>query len=122
MLPAASQMRLQQAKRRAQLTIFKSPVKTLYYFACSAVSAGIYAVKFTLSHPFTLFILGPALAAYAASKHLGYENELLSQGEVGAGKAAAILTATHLPWYTHPSQASACAPAPCSAGSSSCAA
>jgi hypothetical protein len=80
----ALQLRKEQAKRKAQITLLRAPFKTLYYFGCSAASAAIYAVRFTLSHPFTLFILGPLLAAYAACKHLGYGQESLQQVEVSS--------------------------------------
>lgn len=68
---AVEQLRRQRSAERANLTLLRSPLRTLYYFGCSLVSGAVSAVQYSSSHPLTLFILLPVLAAYGTAKVSG---------------------------------------------------
>eukprot|EP00967_Tisochrysis_lutea_P047070 scaffold57284_cov19-Tisochrysis_lutea.AAC.2 len=61
---------------RHSLTLFGSPLKTLYYFGRFAWGGLTRGFHWFLSHPFTLFFLMPALATYLGVKHAELAPEL----------------------------------------------
>ncbi|GLI70272.1 hypothetical protein VaNZ11_015204 [Volvox africanus] len=77
---AITQLRLRQAKALRNVTLFKSPVQTIYYCGCYAANGFYSGAKWVASHPVTLVIL-PALVAYAGTKWAGYKQNLLTEIE-----------------------------------------
>ncbi|KAF5831341.1 hypothetical protein DUNSADRAFT_13280 [Dunaliella salina] len=66
---------------RHSLTLFSSPLKTLYYFGRFSWGGITRGFHWFLSHPFTLFFLMPAVATYFGVKHAEIAPELVSQVE-----------------------------------------
>eukprot|EP00878_Enallax_costatus_P006050 GHUV01006346.1.p1 GENE.GHUV01006346.1~~GHUV01006346.1.p1 ORF type:complete len:425 (+),score=83.33 GHUV01006346.1:975-2249(+) len=54
------------------LTLLRSPLRTLYYFSCSVASGTKSAAHFTATHPVTLGVALPLLLFYVISKSVGY--------------------------------------------------
>lgn len=66
------ELRRQQAEARKKLTLFQSPIRTLYYFTRSSIEGFSNAFKFCIGHPVTLFLVVPVLAAYSGAKYTGH--------------------------------------------------
>jgi membrane protein YqaA with SNARE-associated domain len=56
----------------SQLTLVRSPFKTLYYFSCSVASGTASAAHFIATHPITLGLALPLLVFYSVAKGAGY--------------------------------------------------
>lgn len=82
-LGCSPQMRGDLLRERHKLTLFKSPIRTLYYFSKSAWSGLTASAHWVASHPVTLFILLPALALYMGAKHSGQAPGVVEAVEVG---------------------------------------
>lgn len=67
-----------------RLTFFRSPVLTLYYSLCYIGQGLTQGTRWFISHPITLFLLLPLLAAYAVAKSLHYAPRTVEEIEVGA--------------------------------------
>lgn len=65
------QLRKQLNEQRAQLTLFRSPFRTLAAFGASAATSAARGAAWLASHPLTLFILAPLLLAYAGLRVTG---------------------------------------------------
>uniref|UniRef100_A0A6S8IP71 VTT domain-containing protein n=1 Tax=Dunaliella tertiolecta TaxID=3047 RepID=A0A6S8IP71_DUNTE len=76
-----SEREKQMDAERHSLTLFGSPLKTLYYFGRFAWGGLTRGFHWFLSHPFTLFFLMPALATYLGVKHAELAPELVSYVE-----------------------------------------
>mmetsp|Transcript_2335 Transcript_2335/g.5234 ORF Transcript_2335/g.5234 Transcript_2335/m.5234 type:complete len:435 (+) Transcript_2335:584-1888(+) len=81
MADEVEQARARLAEERKNLTLFRAPLKTLYYFLKYTVSGIASGCHWFVSHPVTLFILFPALAAYGAAKYTGHAPELIDSIE-----------------------------------------
>ncbi|GLC40932.1 hypothetical protein PLESTB_000965300 [Pleodorina starrii] len=87
---AIAQLRLRQARALRNITLFKSPVRTVYYCACYTANGLYRGAKWVASHPVTMLVVLPALLAYAGTKWAGYKEELLTEVEE---------TAKYLVWW-----------------------
>lgn len=76
------QLQLRQARALSNITLFKSPVKTVYYFGCYALKGLYSGAKWVASHPVTLLVILPALLAYAGTKWTGYGHSFMTELEV----------------------------------------
>ena len=68
--------------QEAQLSLFRNPLRTLYWFGRFAGSGLATSARFCASHPITLFLVLPALALYGAAKHFGSAPEAIALLEV----------------------------------------
>lgn len=76
------QLRTQLNERRARLTLFRSPLRTLTAFAASAASSAARGAAWLASHPATLFLLAPLLLIYAFLKASGGLVEEVREAEL----------------------------------------
>ncbi len=76
------QLRLRQARSLRNITLFKSPVQTIYYCAVYATNGLYSGAKWVASHPVTMVVVMPALLAYAFTKWGGYKQEMMNEIEV----------------------------------------
>jgi vacuole membrane protein 1 len=58
------QLQAHLSQQRSDLTLYKSPIKTLSYFFSGVIDGLLQGGSWLLSHPATLFILGPLCLAY----------------------------------------------------------
>ena len=65
-----------------QLTLLRSPIRTLYYFSCSVTSGLASAAHFVATHPFTLFLALPTLLSYLVCVVTGSATEYTAAAEV----------------------------------------
>ncbi|KAG2445331.1 hypothetical protein HYH02_008797 [Chlamydomonas schloesseri] len=79
--PSIIELRLRQARALRNVTVFKAPVRTIWYFLCYAASSVYSGAKWLAGHPVTLLVILPGLIAYVAAKHAGYQEELIVQIE-----------------------------------------
>lgn len=79
---ACPQLKVQLNARRASLTLFKSPLRTLSTFAACAAEGAWRGITWLLRHPLFLFMLLPVLLAYAGMKLAGVAAEGLHEAEV----------------------------------------
>ncbi|KAL4451519.1 hypothetical protein ABPG75_007181 [Micractinium tetrahymenae] len=75
-------LRAQLNERRAQLTLFRSPLRTLAAFAASAASSAARGAAWLASHPATLFLLAPLLLLYVFLKASGALAEEVHEAEL----------------------------------------
>lgn len=68
---ASLQLRQQLNERRAQLTLLRSPLRTLRAFAACSASAAARGAHWLASHQLTLYILVPLLLLHAGLKASG---------------------------------------------------
>ncbi len=68
---ACAQLGKELALQRKQLRLFRHPLRTLYYFAACAGGAACSGAVWLARHRLTLFLLVPALLAYACLKLTG---------------------------------------------------
>ncbi|KAG2502028.1 hypothetical protein HYH03_000522 [Edaphochlamys debaryana] len=88
--PAVVELRQRQARGIRNLTLFKQPLRTIYYFLQYAI-VGLYnGAKWLASHPVTLMLVLPALLLYAGAKYAGLHQELIWEIE---------LTAQYVVWW-----------------------
>lgn len=73
-------------EERQRISLFTSPLRTLYYFGRFAGGGLSRGFQWVLVHPFTLFILLPALAVYVAVKQGQLAPELVAYTEVGVSQ------------------------------------
>lgn len=67
------------------MTLLRSPFKTLYYFGGSVGAGLASAATFVATHPVTLYLALPAIASYVACKGAGAVPDLTEGIEVGSG-------------------------------------
>lgn len=79
------QLRLRQARALRNVTVFKAPFRTTWYFLRYATSSVYSGAKWLASHPVTLLVILPGLIAYATAKHVGYQEDLIVHIEVRRG-------------------------------------
>lgn len=65
------QLKQQLNAERAQLTLLRSPLRTLGAFGTSTATSAARGAAWLASHPATLFLLAPLLLAYGALKATG---------------------------------------------------
>jgi len=63
-------MKKEQAAARAQLTLFRSPLKTLYYFSLVAFENARWAFMTVIQHKFLQFVVLPLLLAYIVASNI----------------------------------------------------
>jgi len=68
----------------ANLTLARSPIRTLYYFSCSVISGTASAAHFVATHPVNLWIALPLVAFYVIAKGLGYAPSTTEAMEVSS--------------------------------------
>lgn len=66
----------------SNLTLARSPLKTLYYFSCSVASGTASAAHFIATHPLTLGLALPLFLFYGIAKGVGYAEETTALFEV----------------------------------------
>lgn len=76
------QLAKKQANERSNLTLLKAPVRTLYYFSRYTISSATSGLQWFASHPFTIFLLLPAVAIFALAKYNDYQPGILTEIEV----------------------------------------
>ncbi|CAD7700924.1 unnamed protein product [Ostreobium quekettii] len=54
------------------ITLFRRPLETLYYLGRCAGASVTFAASWFFSHPITIYLLAPAVAAHVALKQTGY--------------------------------------------------
>jgi vacuole membrane protein 1 len=77
-----SQLRKAKASERKQLTLLRSPFKTMYYFGCFAASGLLRGSRWFVSHPLTVFGFVPLVLLYAGAKHYDYAANITQEIEV----------------------------------------
>jgi hypothetical protein len=88
MLCSLPQLRRAKALERKQLTLLKSPLKTLYYFGHFSATGLLRGSKWFVSHPLTVFVLFPLIVSYMGAKQYDYAAHTTQELEVrrlGAG-------------------------------------
>jgi hypothetical protein len=80
-------LRNPQAQERQHLTLFRHPIKTLYYFSKFVIRGSVNGTRWFVSHPLTIFLLVPALLAYLFAKQLDYAPTVVQHIEVIAALA-----------------------------------
>eukprot|EP00198_Chlamydomonas_reinhardtii_P006877 XP_001696213.1 predicted protein [Chlamydomonas reinhardtii] len=75
--PSIIELRLRQARALRNVTVFKAPFRTTWYFLRYATSSVYSGAKWLASHPVTLLVILPGLIAYATAKHVGYQEDLI---------------------------------------------
>eukprot|EP00199_Chlamydomonas_sp_CCMP681_P002152 CAMPEP_0119112770 /NCGR_PEP_ID=MMETSP1180-20130426/41649_1 /TAXON_ID=3052 ORGANISM="Chlamydomonas cf sp, Strain CCMP681" /NCGR_SAMPLE_ID=MMETSP1180 /ASSEMBLY_ACC=CAM_ASM_000741 /LENGTH=424 /DNA_ID=CAMNT_0007100469 /DNA_START=92 /DNA_END=1366 /DNA_ORIENTATION=- len=76
--PAELRQGRQSAETRSQMTLFRQPLRTLYYFGHFSVNGISNGVRLASKHPITIFVLMPAVAAYLLAKQAQYAPHLVT--------------------------------------------
>jgi hypothetical protein len=92
-LSARLQLRTRLAHERHQLTLLRSPARTLYYFAKFLAHGTSRGLQVFLSHSITLYILIPTLALYLGIKHTGMLQQEVQNLEVSTCRTVMFGTA-----------------------------
>jgi vacuole membrane protein 1 len=87
---SSPQLRKAKALERKQLTLLKSPLKTLYYFGHFSVTGLLRGSKWFVSHPLTVFVLFPLIVSYMGAKQYDYAAHTTQELEVGGLAAGAF--------------------------------
>ena len=66
------------------LSLWKQPGRTFWYFSVFAWRGITRSVREALSHPMFLCVVMPALAAYLAAKRASYWPDFIGELEVGS--------------------------------------
>ena len=76
------QLREELNAQRAKLTLFRSPIRTLYNFVACTAAATVRGSRWLFSHPATLFVLAPLLLVYAGLKATGVAETEVNEAEL----------------------------------------
>jgi len=90
---ARAQLGKDLAAQRKQLRLFRHPLRTLYYFGACAGGAAASGALWLARHRLTLYLLVPALLAYAGLKATGAWGPRRASLLSGAACTAAVLRA-----------------------------
>jgi len=90
---ARAQLGKDLAAQRKQLRLFRHPLRTLYYFGACAGGAAASGALWLARHRLTLYLLVPALLAYAGLKATGARGARRAALLSGAACTAAVLRA-----------------------------
>lgn len=66
-----------------ELTLYKAPCRTLYYFSLFAWRGARRNLLWLLGHPLVLFFLVPLAGTYWGAKQGNYAPSLIAEVEVG---------------------------------------